>query len=122
MAQSELGRSIVTGVGVAASDRGGGYSTAMLASMVNNLAQLRFGRKDESEADEYGLRIMTESGFDPRAMIDVMKVLEASSKGGHPPEFMVTHPYPEHRIEAIERWLNEHPDQAKGLTRGRKLH
>jgi hypothetical protein len=34
---------------------------------------------------------------------------------------MVTHPYPEHRVEAIEKWLREHPDEAKGMTRGRKL-
>jgi beta-barrel assembly-enhancing protease len=64
---------------------------------------------------------MTEAGFDPRAMIDVMKVLAESSKGGRPPEFLATHPDPGNRIEAIERWLREHPDEAKGMTRGRKL-
>ena len=121
MAKGQLGQMIVTGVGVAASDRDHGYSGAMLASLVNNMVQLKYGREDESESDAFGLRVMTEAGFDPRAMIDVMKVLEASSKGGRPPEFMVTHPYPEHRIEAIARWLNEHPDEAKGMTRGRKL-
>ncbi len=123
MAKGQLGQLIVTGVAVAGSDRNNGYGTAMIAQMVNSSIQLRYSREHESQADAVGLRIMTEAGFDPRAMIDVMKVLEAVSKdSGRPPEFMVTHPYPEHRIEAIEQWLREHPDQAKQMQRGQKLH
>lgn len=123
MAKGQLGNLIVTGVAVAGSDRNHPYAAGAVASMVNNLAQLRYGREDESQADAVGLRIMTECGLDPRAMIDVMKVLEKSSGGrGGTPEFLVTHPYPEHRIEAIEQWLKEHPTEAKQLSRGRPLH
>jgi predicted Zn-dependent protease len=42
-------------------------------------------------------------------MLDVMKILETvTPQTGRQPEFMVTHPYPEHRMEDIDRWLKEH--------------
>jgi predicted Zn-dependent protease len=94
----------------------------MIAGLVNQTISLRFSREDESQADACGLRFMTEAGYDPRAMIDVMKILEeVTAKTGREPEFMVTHPYPEHRIEAIEQWLTDHPQQLDQMTRGNPL-
>jgi predicted Zn-dependent protease len=95
----------------------------MIASMVEQVTQLKFSREDESQADEQGLKYMAQAGYDPRAMIDVMKVLMSLSQGGRQPEFLVTHPYPEHRIVDIEAELKR--DYANGfpsdLTRGRAL-
>jgi predicted Zn-dependent protease len=122
MAKGQLGQSLVTATGIAASRNGNGYAAAMMAEMVNNTLMLRYSRLDESQADACGLRFMTEAGFDPRAMIDVMKILEeVTAKTGRPPEFMVTHPYPEHRIEAIQQWLSDHPQELDHLTRGNPL-
>jgi predicted Zn-dependent protease len=122
MAKGQLGQMVVSGVGVAASDSNHPYAGAMIAQLVNNAIQLRYSREDESQADALGLRIMTESHFDPRAMIDVMKVLQQASGGHKQPEFLSTHPDPGNRIEAIERWLQEHPDDARNMTRGRPIH
>jgi predicted Zn-dependent protease len=122
MAKGQLGQMVVSGVGVAASDSNHPYAGAMIAQLVNNAIQLRYSREDESQADALGLRIMTESGFDPRAMIDVMKVLQQVSGGHKQPEFLSTHPDPGNRIEAIESWLKEHPEDAKNMTRGRPIH
>src|SRR5207237_9780612 len=119
--KGKLGQELVLATGVAASNRQHGYEAAMVASMVNQMTQLRFSREDESQADACGLRFMTEAGYDPRAMIDVMKILQDASKGNRQPEFLATHPDPGNRIEAIQRWLKEHPDLAKNLTRGKKL-
>jgi predicted Zn-dependent protease len=122
MAKGQLGQSLVTATGIAASRNGSGYAASALAQMVDNTIMLRFSREDESQADACGLRFMTEAGFDPRAMIDVMKILESVTQStGRPPEFMVTHPYPEHRIEAIGQWLKDHPAELSKLTRGRPL-
>jgi predicted Zn-dependent protease len=122
MAKGQLGQLIVTGVGVAASEsQNAGQMAAMAAQLVNNTIQLRYSREHETESDSLGLRIMTETGFDPRAMIDVMKVLQQASGGRKQPEFLATHPDPGNRIEAIERWLKENPDQARNMTRGRSL-
>ena len=122
MAKSQLGQSIVSGVGAAASDQGQGMSAVVIGQVIEQTVQKSYGRDHERESDEFGLRILTEAGFDPRAMIDVMRVLAESSKGGgRPPEFLITHPYPENRIKLIEQWLSEHPNELSKLTRGRKL-
>jgi predicted Zn-dependent protease len=73
---------------------------AAIAMAVTQLVNLRFGRDDELAADHLGVHFMSQAGFDPRSMIDVMHVLE--SQGGAPPEFFSTHPNPAHRIEKIE--------------------
>jgi predicted Zn-dependent protease len=122
MAKSQLGQSIVSGVGAAASDQGHGMSAMVIGQLIEQTVRKRYGREDEKESDEFGLRIMIEAGLDPRAMIDVMRVLaEASQGSGRPPEFLITHPYPENRVKLIEQWLREHPDELSKLTRGRKL-
>jgi len=119
--QSRLGQSIVLGTGIAASGNRNGLATWALADLADEMVQLKFSRKDESQADEKGLQFMTEAGYDPRAMIDVMKILKEVSAGGGEPEFLQTHPDPGNRIEAIENWLKEHPFLAEQLTRGNPL-
>jgi beta-barrel assembly-enhancing protease len=111
LAKSNLWRSVVTAVGVGASDSNNpnrGMSAAMVAQMVAQMKNLQYSREDETQADELGLRFMSQAGFDPRAMIEVMQILQKVTPAtGRQPEFMVTHPYPEHRIENIEQWLKK---------------
>ena len=121
IAQSKLGQSLVLGTGIAASDRRNGLATWALADVANQMLQLKFSRKDEAQADQCGLEYMTDAGYDPRAMIDVMKVLQSISAGGSTPEFLETHPDPGNRIEAIQKWLEDNPYLAQQLTRGEPL-
>ena len=101
-----------------------GRKAAAVAAMVNQLTQLKFSRADESDADQLGLQFMAQAGYDPTAMLDVMKVLkEASKGGGRQPEFMQTHPLPETRLVEIKLTLHrQYPDGIpKTLTRGRSI-
>jgi predicted Zn-dependent protease len=85
--------------------------TAAVAVAIGQLVDMRFGRKDELQADEWGVKLTGEAGYDPRAMIGVMKVLEEASQGREPPEFFSTHPNPEHRIERIQEAIKKtYPD------------
>jgi predicted Zn-dependent protease len=77
-------------------------NTARMGLLIANLVQMRYGRQDELEADRLGVRLMAQAGYDPRAMIGVMKVLAASRQGAEPPEFFSTHPNPENRAAKIE--------------------
>lgn len=77
-----------------------------ISSLVGSLLTVKFSRKDESESDNLGLKFMADSGYDPRSMIDVMKVLEESSKGLNL-EFFSTHPNPENRINKIEKEIKK---------------
>jgi predicted Zn-dependent protease len=119
--KSRLGQSIVLGTGIAASGQRNGFATWAMADLANEMVQLKFSREDESQADERGLQFMTEAGYDPRAMIDVMNILKQVGAGGHTPEFLQTHPDPGDRADAIESWMQEHPFRAGELSRGDPL-
>jgi predicted Zn-dependent protease len=125
MAQGQLGQILTVAFGVGASgsnDRG--RTAAAAAAMVNQLAQLRFSREDESEADSFGIEYMAQAGFDPSAMLDVMKILKAASQGGgRQPEILATHPLPDTRLDQIDETLKErYPNGIPPeLTRGQPL-
>ena len=124
MAQGQLGAALATAVGVGASDRRNGYGAAIAAQAANQLIQLKFSRSDESEADKFGLRYMAQAGYDPRAMLGVMEILQQASAGGRTPEMLSTHPLPASRLQEIKARIQEMfpsgvPSQ---LTEGRQLH
>src|SRR3954447_20595285 len=109
MAKGELGGMLATAVGVGASgdERGRGQMAAIAAMMANQAVQMKFSRNDETEADNYGLRYMTQAGYDPREMLGVMEILRDTSKGGRGPSFMASHPMPEDRLREIQAKINE---------------
>jgi beta-barrel assembly-enhancing protease len=76
--------------------------SAAVAALIGQLVTMRFGRQDELESDQLGVRLASEAGYDPRSMVGLMKILDESSQGGRPPEFFSTHPNPENRIARIE--------------------
>ncbi|MBW4678660.1 MAG: M48 family metalloprotease [Microcoleus vaginatus WJT46-NPBG5] len=103
LAKQQLGGSLVTAVGVATTDeQGGGRQAAVLAQAVNQVVSLRYGREDELESDRLGVRFMSEAGYDPTALIEVMKILDAARTGGSPPEFLSSHPNPGNRVERLQ--------------------
>lgn len=59
---------------------------------------LAYGRKQESEADEMGLYLMSMAGYDPRNATSFWRRMEAASTGSKTPEFLSTHPNPQNRI------------------------
>ncbi|KAK5686987.1 metalloendopeptidase [Elasticomyces elasticus] len=61
-------------------------------------------RRQEEEADEIGLMIMSESCYDPRAAMGLWSRMEQEEKGA-PPQFLSTHPSNHNRLSKIEFWL-----------------
>lgn len=124
MAKGQLGQILTVAVGVGADDdRGRGRNAQLVAAMVNQMTQLHYSREDESEADHFGLKYMAEAGYDPSAMLDVMKILKQASGGQHPPEFLATHPLPETRLKEIQEEIQkEYPNGIPSdLRKGRSL-
>lgn len=103
IAKGRLAESLITAVGVAASDEQGrgGQAAAAVASMVAQVATMRFGREDELQSDGLGVEIMAQAGYDPRAMLRVMEILAEASGGSGRPEFLSTHPDPGNRQQTI---------------------
>jgi predicted Zn-dependent protease len=83
-----------------------------LASAGLQLMFLKFGRDDEREADDLGLRYMTRGGWDPDHMPPVFDVLSAMSQaqgGGRVPEWASTHPDPENRAGRLRDQIEKLP-------------
>ena len=87
---------------------GGERSTAQAASMIGNMINMKYGREDEIESDTLGVQFMSEAGFDPRGMIQVMKVLAEASGGiDRQADFFSTHPSPANRINKIKNAISK---------------
>lgn len=69
---------------------------------------LKNGREDELESDELGVHFMIDAGYNPEAMIGVMKILKAAAGPNRVPEFQSTHPDPENRIEKIKEAIRNY--------------
>ena len=103
LAKQQLTQGLAGAAGVA----GGDYDSARMAQAVGALVNLKYGRDAELESDRWGVRLMASSGYDPRAMVGVMKILENASGGGGQPEFLSSHPKPANRVAYIEGVLRE---------------
>lgn len=125
MAKGQLGQMIATAVGVGASGEDGrGRYAGIAAMMANQMLQMKYGRQDETQADEIGLKYMKEAGYDPAEMVAVMEILKSAAGGSRQPEILSSHPLPESRIEDIKRWIESHQGELKNLklTKGQPLH
>jgi predicted Zn-dependent protease len=99
MARAGIFQGIAGAIGVL----GGDVNSARMGQMIGSVLSTKYGREAELESDRWGVRLMEEARYDPRAMIGVMKVLEeASGGGGGQPEFLSTHPKPKNRVAYIE--------------------
>jgi predicted Zn-dependent protease len=102
MAQNQLFQGLAAAGGVA----GGDQQSAQMAQAVAQMVQMTYGRGDELESDKWGVRLTYLAGYDPRAMIGVMEVLERAGGEG-PPEFFSTHPKPANRVGYIQQVIAE---------------
>jgi predicted Zn-dependent protease len=101
MAKQQLMQGLAGAATVALSDPNSPTGTAYISQYVASLLNLKYGRDDELESDEFGVKYMLQTGYDPNALLDVMKVLEEASGGQRGVEFMSTHPSPANRNQRI---------------------
>ncbi len=66
---------------------------------------LPYSRKHESEADEMGIHIMSQAGYDPNEAPKFWERFAASHSGQKPVEFSSTHPSDENRAAALRELL-----------------
>ncbi|MBE9171215.1 M48 family metalloprotease [Pleurocapsales cyanobacterium LEGE 06147] len=102
LAKQQLGIAIVNAVGIAASDTPeSGRQAAIIARAVNQLVNLKCGRDDEVESDCLGLRFMTEAGYHPQGIVELMQILNTARTRTQTPEFFSTHPNPSNRVARL---------------------
>ena len=98
---------LLQGLVGAGSVLGGDQQSAQMAQMVSAMIGMKYGREHELESDKWGVRLCTMAGYDPRAMIGVMEVLDEAAGGQAPPEFFSTHPKPANRVAYIKKIIRE---------------
>ncbi|MEO1432678.1 MAG: M48 family metallopeptidase [Cyanobacteria bacterium J06633_8] len=73
-------------------------------------------REAERDADKRGLRMLTDAGYAPQAMVSFMKKLQSKSRSGIP-TFLSTHPATSNRVQYLQSWVNAKPSKGKdGLS------
>lgn len=94
-----------SGLAGAATAAAGDMGASQIANYVAQMKLMKFGRDDELESDEFGIKYMIKSGYNPEAMVEVMEILAAASGGKSRDEFMSSHPSPENRIGKIREHI-----------------
>lgn len=63
-------------------------------------------RKQEYEADHYGLIFAAMAGYDPREAVAFWQRMSKAT-GNKPPEFLATHPSDQNRIAQLQKYMHE---------------
>lgn len=98
--QNQIGASVVVEIAQRAAGQYGsavGTATKFVAGMAN----MKYSRNDEYEADKYGIVYMVRAGYNPWGMPELLQVLldMSDSEPGRWSEMMQTHPLTSKRIE-----------------------
>lgn len=67
---------------------------------------LPYSRANEYEADRAGVDYMHGAGYDTRQAVRLWELMQASSSGQRPAEFMSTHPEPGNRAGVLTNYIN----------------
>jgi len=87
---------------VAAAHVGGAPGRATQgASFISAMLSLQYSRDDEKEADMTGLSYMTQAGYDPNSIVEMMQILN-ELQTVRPLEFFSTHPNSESRVTYLK--------------------
>lgn len=83
----------------------------MVVSQTGQGFLMQWGRDEEHESDELGVRYMVLAGYDPMGQIRVMEILRDSMGEDREAEWLSTHPYPENRIKNLEAYIQKNYSQ-----------
>ncbi|WP_369048184.1 M48 family metalloprotease [Tenacibaculum sp. UWU-22] len=103
MAKQDLTQGLLSGAAV-----GFDPSTAQGAAAIANVINMKYGREDELESDELGVKLMIDAGYNPEALIGVMEILKQAAGPNRVPEFQSTHPNPENRMAKIKEAIRKY--------------
>lgn len=97
-----LTQGILSGVAVGSESQ----SATQMAAVIANVVNMKYGRDDELESDNLGVKFMIQAGYKPEEMIGVMEILKSAAGPNNVPEFQSTHPDPENRIQKIQEAID----------------
>jgi len=81
-----------------------GDTTELASSLGLGLLFLKFGRNQERQADQLGVRYAERAQFDPHGVVDALRILQEVSQAqgdGWSPVWLSTHPDPDRRWQRL---------------------
>jgi predicted Zn-dependent protease len=103
-------------INIAGGDKSIGYFRDSIAAVMDTMMKNGYSRAQEFNADWEAMALLENSGYDPMALVDILKILQRVQKtqsGG----FNTTHPSPAERIIYAERLrYSTTPDTRKFRT------
>ena len=87
----------------------------MTTQAASATAMLKYSRDNEEESDYLGLKFMERAGYDPKAMVTMMKKLRRFSgpAGSDPPTYLLSHPAVEQRMDNLEIQMLNLPSEGR---------
>ena len=106
-----------------------GATAAQITQVVTNMANLRYSRDNEYQADQLGIRYMSHAGYNPWGMVELLTSLKSmeTTRPGLLDEFFLTHPLTSKRIERARLLVQADHPSAKpdapdpGVTRFQRM-
>jgi len=98
----------------------GAISQALLTGSLaaGQAANLHFSRKHEEEADRLAYGWMKEMGRHPtgqESMLHVMRRINRYTMGNNIPQYLLTHPYPEERLDYVQSLIAYEENELEGF-------
>jgi predicted Zn-dependent protease len=91
---------------VGGAGKGAVFATGMASAQA---LSLKYSREDEEEADKVGTVFGEKAGYGGVGIADFLRKMRASGADTTLPQYLLTHPYAEERIQRIESlWSNRH--------------
>jgi predicted Zn-dependent protease len=99
----------------AAAGSGAAASAVTIGSAATGAtAQLAFSRENETQADQLGLKFLTEAGYGADGLLKALKKIRGKQWYGKDqiPTYMMTHPAIDDRIAYVTSWIDDHKAEA----------
>jgi hypothetical protein len=87
--------------GLLGSESTGAALAQLGAGFTVNSILLKYSRDAERQADLLGTQMLSDAGYDPRAMGQFFQKLMTQNPGGSGPAFFNSHPSPDRRVEGV---------------------
>ncbi len=94
-----------------------GQAVAMGSMAAGQSAELSYSRENEMQADELGLKFITEAGYNVSGLLKILKKIRSKTWFGSDqiPKYLMTHPAVEDRIAYIASWLDTYNRTSKPI-------
>jgi predicted Zn-dependent protease len=94
-----------------------GQAVAMGSMAAGQSAELSYSRENEMQADELGLKFITEAGYNVSGLLKILKKIRSKTWFGSDqiPKYLMTHPAVEDRIAYISSWLDNYKNTSKPI-------